>query len=93
MIMDEKRKEVAQTILQRGWIEATPENIKAYLDGFAMANQKDDAEVHITGEEYLSEILGVKIAYSDIMSFVGKNPHASPYTNIIPKGDDEKSDG
>ena len=37
MLMDEKRKEVAMKILRDGYIEATEENIKAYLDGFAIS--------------------------------------------------------
>ena len=37
MLMDEKRKEVAMKILSDGYIEATEENIKAYLDGFAIS--------------------------------------------------------
>ena len=37
MLMDDKRKEVAIKILKDGYIEATEENIKAYLDGFAIS--------------------------------------------------------
>lgn len=36
MLMTEERKKLAQTILKRGWIECTPENLKTYLDGFAL---------------------------------------------------------
>lgn len=37
MFMDLKRKEVAIKILKDGYIEATEENIKAYLDGFSIS--------------------------------------------------------
>ena len=37
MIQDEYRLKVARTLLERGWIEATDENIKAYFDGFALS--------------------------------------------------------
>ncbi len=37
MLMDETRKKVAEKILKDGWIKATPEVIKAYMDGFALS--------------------------------------------------------
>jgi hypothetical protein len=37
MLLDEKRKEVAKTILKQGWIEATDENLKCYFDGFTIS--------------------------------------------------------
>lgn len=37
MLLDEGRKRVADTILKRGWIKATPDNFKAYMDGFALS--------------------------------------------------------
>lgn len=37
MIMNDERLNVANTILKRGWIVLTPENIKNYFDGFAIS--------------------------------------------------------
>lgn len=37
MVNDEFRKDVAETLLKRGWIELTPEVTKAYFDGFAIS--------------------------------------------------------
>ncbi len=37
MVMDDKKRKVAETLLRRGWIELTDETYKAYLDGFAMS--------------------------------------------------------
>lgn len=37
MMLDPERKRVAETILKRGWIKATPNNFKAYMDGFALS--------------------------------------------------------
>lgn len=56
MIADEERKKVAEQILKYGWIEATPENIKAYMDGFEMAKRKSFEETGITSEEYLKRL-------------------------------------
>ncbi len=39
MIMDEKRKKIAEELLQKGYIEATPENLKAYLDGIVFSGR------------------------------------------------------
>ena len=57
MICDEKRKEVADQILKCGWIEATPENIKAYMDGFEMAKRKSFEETGISAEEYIKILM------------------------------------
>lgn len=37
MMMNSTRKEVATTIIKNGWIELTPEVMKAYFDGFALS--------------------------------------------------------
>lgn len=37
MIQDDFRKQVAECLLKRGWIELTPETGKAYFDGFAIS--------------------------------------------------------
>ena len=39
MMMNESRKNTAIHILKYGWIEATSENMKNYLDGFALASR------------------------------------------------------
>ena len=52
MIIDEKRRKVAEHILKYGWIEATPENIKMYLDGFIMADAQEEKTDTPTVEEY-----------------------------------------
>ena len=57
MIMSDDRKNVAEKILKDGWIEATPENIKAYLDGFVMANNRSHEPTGITYEEYASKLV------------------------------------
>lgn len=53
MINDELRKCVAEQILKNGWIEATPENIKAYMDGFEMGKRRSFEETGISAEEYI----------------------------------------
>lgn len=37
MTVDEKRKELAEQLLKRGWVEATDENLKMYLDAFTIS--------------------------------------------------------
>ena len=37
MIKDKERDPVARTILKRGWIEVTEDNVKHYFDGFALS--------------------------------------------------------
>ena len=53
MMNNKKRSEVANQILMYGWIEATPENIKAYMDGFTMAERESFEETGITAKEYI----------------------------------------
>lgn len=53
MVSNEKRKGVAEQILREGWVEATPENLKAYMDGFEMAKRKSFEETGISAEEYM----------------------------------------
>lgn len=52
MIEDAKRRKIAEQILKNGWIEATPNNLKGYLDGFLMAERKSFEDTGITCEEY-----------------------------------------
>ncbi len=56
MISDEKRKKVAEQLLKYGWLEATPENIKAYMDGFEMGKRKSFEETGISAEEYIKRL-------------------------------------
>ena len=56
MINDESRRRVAEQILKYGWIEATPENIKAYMDGFEMGKRKSFEETGISAEEYIKRL-------------------------------------
>lgn len=58
MINDESRRRVAEQILKYGWIEATPENIKAYMDGFEMGKRKSFEETGISAEEYIKRLNG-----------------------------------
>lgn len=37
MMIDEKRKKVAEQVLKKGYIELNDENMKAYFDGFALS--------------------------------------------------------
>ena len=37
MLLNPERKRVADTILKRGWIKATADNFKNYMDGFALS--------------------------------------------------------
>lgn len=56
MINNDVRKGVAEQLLKYGWIEATPENIKAYMDGFEMGKRKSFEETGISTEEYIKRL-------------------------------------
>ena len=56
MINDELRRCVAEQLLRNGWIEATPENLKAYMDGFEMEKRKSFEETGISAEEYIKRL-------------------------------------
>ena len=58
MSCDEKRKKLAEQILKSGWIEATPENLKAYLDGFIEATAGDKNVKLPTEQEYIDNMDG-----------------------------------
>ena len=72
MIIDDKRKRIAEEILQKGYIEATPEVIKAYFDGIVFSGRgKDYYEQN--GIDYLNpEELVVQYTASEYMEIVGK---------------------
>ena len=62
MLSDEKKKAVAEQLLKYGWIEATPENIKAYMDGFEMAQRTRKTgiinyeDTGISSDEYIRRL-------------------------------------
>lgn len=56
MINNSIRLQVAKRLLKYGWIEATPENIKAYLDGFELGRVKSKCETNISAEEYIRRL-------------------------------------
>lgn len=60
MLTDKKRESVARQILKYGWIEATPENIKAYMDGFEMARMKSFEDTGTSPDEYIGRLVAHK---------------------------------
>lgn len=60
MLTDKKREGVARQILKYGWIEATPENIKAYMDGFEMARMKSFEDTGTSPDEYIGRLVAHK---------------------------------
>lgn len=60
MLTDKKREGVARQILKYGWIEATPENIKAYMDGFEMARMKSFENTGTSPDEYIGRLVAHK---------------------------------
>ena len=53
MLKDNKSRQFVTKLLKYGFIEATPENLKAYMDGFEMARRKSFEETGISAEEYI----------------------------------------
>ncbi len=60
MLTDKKREGVARQILKYGWIEATPENIKAYMDGFEMARMKSFEDTGTSPDDYIGRLVAHK---------------------------------
>jgi len=67
MTMDPDRKELATNILKKGWFLATDENIKNYLDGFALSYRNGlyylstndySYTTNYTAEDYMSFLKG-----------------------------------
>lgn len=58
MIADEKRKKVAEQILKYGWIEASPENIKRYLDMFLKCIAREEDIDFPTQQDYIENFKG-----------------------------------
>ena len=56
--MDEERKIIANSVISRGWIPFTEENVKKYFDGFALSYRN--------GLYY--ELLG-KVDYNTVFDF------------------------
>lgn len=70
MMLDESRKQMAEELLTKGYIELTPENIKHYFDGFVFTGRnglyyeqlgkksigKEDYEPEYTFEDYLEAL-------------------------------------
>ena len=61
MLADEQRRSLSEQLLKYGFIEATPENLKMYLDGFVLADRKckESDRTNITPEEYQKKIVDV----------------------------------
>ena len=53
MLKDNKSRQFVTQLLNYGFIEATPENLKVYMDGFEMARRKSFEETGISAEEYI----------------------------------------
>lgn len=101
MISDERRKKIAEQILQKGYIEATPEVIKAYFDAVAFSgrdrrfyevnnidylNPDEITTDYYTAEDYL-EILSENLRYeAKSISEVAKEILASH--KLCPSQDD-----
>lgn len=67
MIQSEERRKVAEKILRCGWIEATEDNIKDYLDGFTLMYRNGlyyedkgiaDYEVDYSYDDYMNFLYG-----------------------------------
>lgn len=56
MLQTEQGKKVAESLLTLGYVKATPENIKIYLDSFEMARRKSSKETEISAEEYMRRL-------------------------------------
>lgn len=58
---DEKRKNVAEHVLKYGFVEATPGNLKIYMDTFIEAIAKDKNIKFPSEEDYIEKIKGKTI--------------------------------
>ena len=68
MLRDEKSRKVAEQILKYGYIEATPENLKTYMDGYT---KLDDSELEAARQNYnnaISEITNIKSNADEILT-------------------------
>lgn len=63
---DAQNREVAEQILKYGWIEASPENIKRYLEMFLMGITRDD-DIELPGaDDYIKNFKG-QIITGDVL--------------------------
>ena len=65
MLQDESRIKTARSLLERGWIEATDENMKNYFDGFALSFRNG-----IYYEDNNFDYLHTGYSISDYRSFI-----------------------
>ena len=56
MLQTEQGKEVAKSLLTLGYVKATPENLKIYLDSFEMARRRSSKETGISAAEYMNRL-------------------------------------
>ena len=73
MMMDERRKEIAEELLVNGFIECTPEVVKAYLDGFIVSGRnalyyESLGKTHLTKEDFVPSY-----TYEDYMNAIVNN--------------------
>lgn len=68
MMLDEKRKKFAKDLLEKGYFEATDENIKMYFDGFAISFRNG-----LYYEDLKSAIYETEYTASDYLNFIEGN--------------------
>jgi len=58
MLVDDQRKAFAEQLLKQGFVEATPENLKMYFDGFVLADakSKENDVTNIKSEDYQQKL-------------------------------------
>ena len=88
MLADEQRKKFAEQLLKYGYIEATPENLKLYLDGFVLADRKskESDRTDITPEEYQQKIADVnweRVKNDDMSENPFFNVDAEQYRTVL----------
>ncbi len=94
MMQNERRKQIAETILTKGYIEATPEVLKEYFDAIVFSgrdinyykehgldyNNPDDITPSLTSNEYLKIIKENKALYSKLHSKQNKESNIDEIT-------------
>lgn len=88
MLADEQRKSFAEQLLKYGYIEATPENLKMYFDGFVLADRKskESDSIEITPEEYQQKIADVnweRVKNDDMSENPFFNMDAERYRTVL----------
>ena len=88
MMMTPERKEIAETILQKGYIEATPEVLKEYFDAIIYSG-RDKSFYDENGLDYLNQDDVVpKFALKEYLEKLTKNS-AATYSKTIDETVDE----